>query len=261
MERAKGFEPSTFSLATRRSTTELCPQFTRYSTRSFSMVNYYKMTLSDRQFFLYSGFMKNFPSIIPVFPLSGVIYFPKTNLPLNIFEQRYLDLVNDSYNKDKLMGMVQSKRINNEVYNIGCLGKISDFQKSRDGRVLINLIGISRFKILEEVSNQKLYREFKVDYKDFINDTENSQSEISSENLMNKAKIFFKRNGLLLNWGEFEKLDTSQQINTLAMIAPITNEEKQKLIESISLQNKVKTLESIISFYLHETGLNNQTIQ
>ena len=225
------------------------------------MVNYYKMTLSDRQFFLYSRFMKNFPSIIPVFPLSGVIYFPKTNLPLNIFEQRYLDLVNDSYNKDKLMGMVQSKRINDEVYNIGCLGKISDFQKSRDGRVLINLIGISRFKILEEVSNQKLYREFKVDYKDFINDTENSQSEISSENLMNKAKIFFKRNGLLLNWGEFEKLDTSQQINTLAMIAPITNEEKQKLIESISLQNKVKTLESIISFYLHETGLNNQTIQ
>ena len=76
-----------------------------------------------------------------------------------------------------------------------------------------------------------------------------------------KAKIFFKKNGLLLNWREFEKLDTSQQINTLAMIAPITNEEKQKLIESISLQNKVKTLESIISFYLHETGLNNQTIQ
>ena len=205
--------------------------------------------------------MKSFPNQIPIFPLSGVIYFPKTNLPLNIFEQRYLDLVNDSYNKDKLMGMVQSKRINDEVYNIGCLGKISDFQKSRDGRVLINLIGISRFKILEEVSNQKLYREFKVDYKDFINDTENSQSEISSENLMNKAKIFFKKNGLLLNWREFEKLDTSQQINTLAMIAPITNEEKQKLIESISLQNKVKTLESIISFYLHETGLNNQTIQ
>ena len=225
------------------------------------MVNYYKMTLPERQFFLYSGFMKNFPSIIPVFPLSGVIYFPKTNLPLNIFEQRYLDLVNDSFNKDKLMGMVQSKRINNEVYNIGCLGKISDFQKSRDGRVLINLIGISRFKILEEVSNQKLYREFKVDYKDFLNDTENSPSEISSENLMSKAKIFFKRNGLLLNWREFEKLDSNQQINTLAMIAPITNEEKQKLIESISLQNKVKTLESIISFYLHETGLNNQTIQ
>ena len=93
--------------------------------------------------------MKKFPNVIPVFPLSGVIYFPKTNLPLNIFEQRYLDLVNDAYNKDKLMGMVQSKKEGSSVYNIGCLGKISDYQKSKDGRVLINLTGISRLKILK----------------------------------------------------------------------------------------------------------------
>ena len=103
--------------------------------------------------------MKNFPSVIPVFPLSGVIYFPKTSLPLNIFEQRYLDLVNDAYRKDKLMGMVQSKKNNETVYEIGCLGKISDYQKSKDGRILINLTGISRFKILKEVSNNKLYYE------------------------------------------------------------------------------------------------------
>ena len=93
--------------------------------------------------------MKKFPNIIPIFPLSGVIYFPKTNLPLNIFEQRYLNLINDAYNKDKLMGMVQSKKENNSVYEIGCLGKINDFQKSKDGRILINLTGISRFKILK----------------------------------------------------------------------------------------------------------------
>ena len=78
---------------------------------------------------------------------------------------------------------------------------------------------------------------------------------------MEKAKTFFKRNGLLLNWREFEKLDNTQKINTLAMIAPITNEEKQKLLETISLENKIKTLESIISFYLYETSENNQTIQ
>ena len=100
--------------------------------------------------------MKKFPDIIPVFPLSGVIYFPKTNLPLNIFEQRYLDLVNDAYNKDKLMGMVQSKKEGNDVYDIGCLGKISDYQKSKDGRILINLTGISRFNILKEISNKKI---------------------------------------------------------------------------------------------------------
>jgi len=205
--------------------------------------------------------MKKFPNIIPIFPLSGVIYFPKTNLPLNIFEQRYLDLVNDAYNKDKLMGMVQSKKADNTVYDIGCLGKISDYQKNKDGRVLINLTGISRFKILKEVSNKKLYREFQVNYDSFSEDINDTNSQTDSSDLMENAKIFFKRNGLLLNWKEFEKLDPTQKINTLAMIAPITNEEKQKLLETVSLENKVNTLGSIISFYLHETNFNNQTIQ
>ena len=205
--------------------------------------------------------MKNFPTVIPVFPLSGVIYFPKTNLPLNIFEKRYLDLVNDAYNKNKLIGMIQSRKDNNEVYDIGCLGKISDFQKSKDGRILINLTGVTRFKILEEVSNKKLYREFKVDYDRFSIDLHNDQYEIVSKDLLKLTRNFFEKYGLLLNWKEFEKLDNLQKINTLAMIAPITNEEKQKLLEAVSFSSKVKTLESIISFYLHETGLNNQTVQ
>ena len=205
--------------------------------------------------------LKKFPGSIPVFPLSGVIYFPKTNLPLNIFEQRYLDLVNDAYNSDKLMGMVQSKKESGGVYQVGCLGKISDYQKSKDGRILINLTGISRFRILEEISNDKLYREFKVDYKDFNEDNIETKNLIDTKPLMDKAKKFFKRNGLLLNWKEFEKLDQSQKINTLAMIAPITNEEKQKLLESVSLKSKVETLDSIIHFYLYETSFNNQTLQ
>ena len=205
--------------------------------------------------------MKKFPSTIPVFPLSGVIFFPKTNLPLNIFEKRYLNLVNDAYDKDKLMGMVQSRRDDKSVYSIGCMGKISDYQKSKDGRILINLTGISRFKILKEVKNEKLYREFQVNYENFIDDSNNADVQINVETLMKKAKTFFKKNGLLLNWREFEKLDDTQKINTLAMIAPVTNEEKQKLLESISLENKMKTLENIISFYLHETSFNNQTIQ
>ena len=205
--------------------------------------------------------MKKFPNVIPIFPLSGVIYFPKTNLPLNIFEQRYLDLVNDAYSKDKLMGMVQTKKEDKDVYDIGCLGKISDYQKSRDGRILINLTGISRFKILKEITGKKLYREFKVEYKDFDNDIDDDQTDVNSDTLIEKAKNFFKRNGLLLNWKEFEKLDHAQKINTLSMIAPITNEEKQKILEAISLESKIKTLESIISFYLYETSSNNQTIQ
>ena len=205
--------------------------------------------------------MNKFPDVIPIFPLSGVIYFPKTNLPLNIFEQRYLDLVNDAFNKNKLMGMIQLKRDGNDVYKIGCLGKISDYQKSKDGRILINLTGVSRFKILEEISNNKLYREFKVDYNDFKDDVCVMKNDINTNELIEKSKIFFEKNGLLLNWREFEKLDHDQKINTLAMIAPITNEEKQKLLEAISLENKINTLDNIIGFYLHETSLNNQTIQ
>ena len=204
--------------------------------------------------------MKTFPKIIPIFPLSGVIYFPKTNLPLNIFEDRYLNLVKEAYDKDKLMGMVQSKK-DDDVYKIGCLGKISDYQKSKDGRILINLTGITRFEILDEIKNNKLYREFNVNYKKFEEDTSDIFYEAKTDSLMEKAKIFFKKSGLLLNWREFDKLDRSQKINTLAMIAPVTNEEKQKLLEAITLIDKVNTLENIISFYLHEVNFNNQTIQ
>ena len=140
-------------------------------------------------------------------------------------------------------------------------GKISDYQKSKDGRILINLTGISRFKILKEISSKKLYREFQVDYRNFEKDVENVHREIDASNLMEKTKTFFKRNGLLLNWKEFEKLDPIKRINTLAMIAPVTNEEKQKLLEAVSIDNKIDALDSIISFYLYETGSNNQTIQ
>ena len=205
--------------------------------------------------------MKMFPSTIPIFPLSGVIYFPKTNLPLNIFEQRYLDLVNDTYNKDKLMGMVQSQKNESKVYKVGCLGKISNLKKSQDGRILINLTGITRFNILEEIKNNKLYREFKVDYKNYEIDLKNSFEDYSVEKLMSKAKVFFKKNGLLLNWREFEKLDNVQKINTLSMISPVTNEEKQKLLEAITIKDKIETLENVISFYLHDVSFNNQTVQ
>ena len=202
-----------------------------------------------------------FPDKIPIFPLSGVIYFPNTNLPLNIFEQRYLDLVNDIMKKDKLMGMVQSNKHNEALYNVGCLGKISDFRKSEDGRILINLTGLIRFEVLEEIKSAKLYREFKVNYKKFNLDLKPTLDDIDIEKLMGTVKIFFKRNGILLNWKEFEKLDKIQKINTLAMIAPITNEEKQKLLESISLQEKVKNLYDIMNFYLYETEFNNRTVQ
>jgi Lon protease-like protein len=207
---------------------------------------------------------KKFPKQIPIFPLSGVIYFPKTNLPLNIFEERYLDLVNDCFRSNKLMGMVQSKKENNLVYKVGCLGKISDYQETSDGRVLINLTGLTRFEITKEISNQKKYREFEVDYKKFHNDVLDPEKIVSAygnSNFLVKIKKFFEKNGLMINWKEFEKLDETQKINTLSMIAPISNEEKQKLLETVSLHDKTSTLLNIIEFYSYENSSDKETIQ
>ena len=206
-----------------------------------------------------------FPKLIPIFPLSGVIYFPKTNLPLNIFEPRYLDLVNDSYYNNKLMGMVQEKKNSNEVYRIGCLGKISDLHETGDGRVIINLVGVTRFEIIKEIDNKKRYREFEVSYDNFDVDVISKDEALIEQERLNlfkdKAKVFFKKNGLLLNWKEFEKLDQSQQINTLAMIAPVSNEEKQKLLETKTIIGKTKLMSEIIEFYLHANRVDNTTLQ
>ena len=206
-----------------------------------------------------------FPNKIPVFPLSGVIYFPNTNLPLNIFEKRYVDLVNDCMKKNKLMGMVQSYGNTDQLYNVGCLGKVEDFKKTEDGRILVNLSGLSRFEIINEIDNSKLYREFEVKYQKFRNDlsvdNENSLSNTHIPVLFEKTKIFFKKFGLFLNWKELEKLPPTQQVNTLAMISPISNEEKQKLLETITSRDKVKILSEIIEFYLHNNNSENNTVQ
>jgi len=200
------------------------------------------------------------PEIIPVFPLSGIIFFPKTNLPLNIFEPKYLSLVNDSFKTNKYMGMIQSKRNSSDVYSIGCLGKITEHKKTKYGRLIINLEGISRFQVKSEINNDKIYREFKVSYEKFFEDLEREKKQTlmkdKVEKIFQKTKIFFKKNGLLLNWNEFEKLDQDQKINTLAMIAPISNEEKQTILESVHIESKTKVLSEIIEFYLHEKTTN-----
>jgi Lon protease-like protein len=205
------------------------------------------------------------PKKIPVFPLNGVIFFPKTNLPLNIFESRYLTLIDDCFKSNKYMGMIQLKGSTSDVYSVGCLGKITQLKKTKDGRILVNLTGISRFEINSEINNDKIYREFEVSYEKFSEDQEqkNKQTIIVEKikEIQQKTKIFFRKNGLLLNWAEFEKLDEDQKINTLAMIAPISNEEKQIILESIRVDSKTKALSKIIEFYLHENSTNDLTLQ
>ena len=206
----------------------------------------------------------NLPLKIPIFPLSNVVFFPKTILPLNIFEQRYIQLVDDSMRSQKLFGMVQPKlKSASKVYEVGCLGKIVNFTETKDKRYIISLEGVSRFRIKEELASEKLYRTFKVDYSDFQSDFDLANVKpktYNKKNLLNKIKILFKKKNYLVDWTELEKLNFHEFMNTMCMICPFSAEEKQKLIEAIEVEDKLNTLEEIISFNL-VGNLENNTIQ
>jgi Lon protease-like protein len=206
--------------------------------------------------------IKNLPKKIPIFPLSSAIFFPKTILPLNIFEKRYIQLVNDSMKSHRLFGMVQPKS-RTEIYKVGCLGKIVSFNDTVDNRFVISLSGIARFRIKEELTTKKLYREFMVDYSEFVDDLGSKKKipEITDNtNLMNKIKIFFKRNDYLIEFNELEKLNFDQMISTICMISPFSIEEKQKLVETVKIEDKVGILQKIVNFNLAD-NFESKTIQ
>ena len=207
---------------------------------------------------------KEFPKKISVFPLRGAIFFPKTNLPLNIFEKRYVSMVEDALKGNKYIGMVQSKKVEGEVFKVGCLGKIDRHEKTPDGRILINLNGLSRFKIDEEVNNDKLYREFIVNYEDFKEDMRLKEYEVKNEileKLINNSKKYFSQQGVLIDWREISKLKAFEQIYTLAMISPFSVSEKQKVLEVPDLNEAASTLNEITKFGFYEDLNDKDTIQ
>ncbi len=207
---------------------------------------------------------KEFPKKISVFPLRGAIFFPKTNLPLNIFEKRYVSMVEDALKGNKYIGMVQSKKVEGEVFKVGCLGKIDRHEKTPDGRILINLNGLSRFKIDEEVNNDKLYREFIVNYEDFRDDMKLKEYEVKNEileKLINNSKKYFSQQGVLIDWREISKLKAFEQIYTLAMISPFSVSEKQKVLEVPDLNEAASTLNEITKFGFYEDLNDKDTIQ
>ena len=206
----------------------------------------------------------NFPKKISVFPLRGAIFFPKTNLPLNIFEKRYVTMVEDALKSDKYIGMVQSKQVEGDVFKVGCLGKIDRHEKTSDGRILINLSGISRFKIDEEINNEKLYREFIVNYDDFKEDTRLKEYTVKSEilkKLIDNSKKYFSQQGVLIDWKEISKLKAFEQIYTLAMISPFSVSEKQKVLEIPDLNEAASTLNEITKFGFYEDLNDKDTLQ
>ena len=200
--------------------------------------------------------MKNIlPKKISIFPLRGAVFFPKTNLPLNIFEDRYLKMVEDALKSDGHIGMIQSKKLGGDVFRVGCLGKIDKHEKTPDGRILINLKGLTRFSISNEIENNKKYREFNVNYEEFKGDMMFGENEIKKDllkKLTEDSTKFFNQQGMLINWQEFSRLKNFQQIFTLAMISPFSVAEKQKLLECPNLNEVAEVLHEMIRFGFYE---------
>ena len=213
--------------------------------------------------------MKKFPDIISVFPLSNFIMFPNTTVPLNIFEPRYIDMINDSMKAERLIGMIQPNYKNDkndirpDLYQVGCLGKIINFQETKNGNFLIELKGLTRFKILEEIKTNNKYRSFKVNFDEFHADLNNSKENIKFSDLeliFKDLKSLFEKKGFIINWKALEKQSLDETINALAMASPFTLEEKQILLEAPNLdlrKNKISEILKTYSFDLYE----NSTLQ
>ena len=209
--------------------------------------------------------IKNLPSIISVFPLSNFIIFPNTSVPLNIFEPRYIKMIDDCLKDSRIIGMIQPKNNKNipELYSIGCAGKITNFNETDDGKYLIVIKGLSRFRILKEINNNKTYRECEVSFDEFKIDMISNYNEIKFTDLeliFKNLKTLFKKKGYIVNWKELEKQILDQTINALAMASPFSLEEKQVLLETIDIKNRKMELEKILNTYVIDE-FNNKTIQ
>ena len=208
------------------------------------------------------------PLNIPVFPLSNFIIFPKTTVPLNIFEPRYLDMINDSMKSNKMIGIIQPKNSLNSnnvplLYKVGCLGSITSFRETDDGRYLIELKGLIRFREKEEIETEKKYRILKVDFKEFYNDLENEKESIKFTDLeliFKDLKSLFEKKGFIINWKALEKQSLDETINALAMASPFSLEEKQVLLEAEDLNTRKNKIAEILKTYAHDL-FENTTLQ
>ena len=212
---------------------------------------------------------EDLPKKLAVFPLSNFIIFPKTTVPLNIFEPRYIDMINDSMRSNKLVGMIQpklSKEINDNIpklHEIGCMGKITSFKEIKDSRFLIELKGLIRFKITNELSSDKKYRECEINFQDYYEDLENKKEEIKFSDLeliFRDLKSLFEKRGFIINWKALEKQSLDETINALAMASPFSIEEKQVLLEAKSLNIRKTKIAEILTTYSFDQ-YNNTTLQ
>ena len=212
--------------------------------------------------------MNTLPKIIPVFPLSNFIIFPKTTVPLNIFEPRYIEMINDSMKSNKLIGMIQPKKTTDKsspptLHKIGCVGKITSFKETEDSRYIIELKGLIRFNIVKEIHSNKKYREYEISFKDFNKDLEDQKEQIKFSDLelvFKDLKSLFEKRGFIINWKELEKQSLDETINALAMASPFSVEEKQILLAAETLNIRKNKIAQILSTYTNDV-FNNTTLQ
>ena len=212
---------------------------------------------------------EDLPKNLAVFPLSNFIIFPRTSVPLNIFEPRYIDMINDSMKSNKLIGMIQPKNfkdqnnIDPDLHQVGCMGKITSFRESEDGRFLIELKGIIRFQVISEIKTDKKYRECKVDFKNYFDDLIQKKEDVKFTDLeliFKNLKTLFEKRGFIINWKALEKQSLDETINALAMASPFTIEEKQILLEAKNLDIRKTKISEILTTYTFDQ-YNNTTIQ
>ena len=208
------------------------------------------------------------PKKIPVFPLGNFIIFPRTTVPLNIFEPRYLDMVNDSMKSNKLIGMIQPKNSNNkemlpDLHNIGCLGKITSFRETEDGRYMVEIKGLVRFETIKEIKSANKYRIYEVDFQKFYHDLSYKKEELKFTDLeliFKDLKLLFEKRGFIINWKGLKKQNLDETINALAMASPFSLEEKQILLEAKNLDIRKTKIAEILNTYTYDV-FNNTTLQ
>ena len=207
--------------------------------------------------------MKNLPQTMPVFPLESAVMFPNTYLPLNIFEPRYLKMIDYSLSqKNRLIGMIQPKKStdknkNVDLYNVGCAGRIIKFEETEDSRYLITLKGVSRFNLLSDITNKENFREAKVNWNEFTEDLNEKGSNDSFVSLKKVLKDFLRLKKMKVNMEIIEACNDYNFVDQITMICPLILEEKQLLLETKSINKRNNLLISIIESYLNEQNISN----
>ena len=199
------------------------------------------------------------PETIPVFPLTGVLLLPRGKLPLNIFEPRYLNMVQDALATNRLIGMIQPRQSaagsNPPLFDIGCAGRITSFTETDDGRFLITLTGVSRFRIRSEMATTRGYRRIVADWGDFAADlADDPPCTLDRERLDLALRTYFRQQGISANWDSIAQAPLDRLVTSLAMICPFDAPEKQALLESTDLNARAALLLALVEMAVHQAG-------